>query len=141
MLRLGRSAYLAMLAHALDDIPLEACGLMAAPLGANSGEVGTVYRCRNAAASARVYELNSLDYLHADRDADARGLQITGVYHSHTHTEAWPSPTDVDQAPDPDWHYVVISLRHPEPVLRSFRIVDGTISEEDVSVEEVAEEK
>ncbi|MCA1691576.1 MAG: Mov34/MPN/PAD-1 family protein, partial [Actinobacteria bacterium] len=62
-------------------------------------------------------------------------------YHSHTHTEAWPSPTDVDQAPDPDWHYVVISLRHPEPVLRSFRIVDGTISEEDVIVEEVAEER
>ncbi|MBJ7387792.1 MAG: M67 family metallopeptidase, partial [Mycolicibacterium sp.] len=70
--------------------------------------------------------------LRADRDAEDRGLAIVGVMHSHTHTEAYPSPTDVTQAPDPDWHYVIVSLRQPEPVLRSYRIVDGNIDEESV---------
>lgn len=54
--------------------------------------------------------------------------------HSHTHTEAYPSPTDVAQAPDPTWHYVIVSLRAEAPTLRSFRIVDGAIEEEPVAV-------
>ena len=56
------------------------------------------------------------------RDAEARGLEIVGVYHSHTHTEAWPSPTDVRQAVDPSWLYVIVSLKDGDPVLRGFRI-------------------
>ena len=59
-----------------------------------------------------------------------------GVFHSHTHTEAFPSPTDVAQAPDPSWHYVVVSLRELAPVTRSFLIVDGKVSEEPVVVED-----
>ena len=132
MLRLDRATYLTLVAHALDDLPLEACGLLAAPVDADSGNVSAIYRCRNAAQSAKLYELHPLDHLHADRDADKHGLRITGVYHSHTHTDAWPSPTDVRQAPDPDWHYVVVSLRHAEPVVRSFRIIDGNVDEEPV---------
>ena len=132
MLRLERASYLAIVAHALDGIPGEACGLLAAPAGGDTGDITAIYPCRNAAASARIYELHPLDHLRADRDAEAKGLQITGVYHSHTHTDAWPSPTDVAQAPDPDWHYVVVSLRLPQPVLRSFRIVGGRIDEEPV---------
>ena len=54
--------------------------------------------------------------------------------HSHTHTDAYPSATDVAQAPDPNWHYVIVSLRDTAPVLRSYRIVDGVIHEERVSV-------
>ncbi len=135
MLRLGREAYLDVVSHALDDLPNEACGLLGAHAGGDVVDVSRVYRCRNAAASARLYEVHPLDHLHADRDADARGLQIVGVYHSHTHTDAWPSPTDAAQAPDPEWHYVVVSLRHPTPVLRSFRIVDGEIDEEPVVVD------
>jgi len=81
-----------------------------------------------------VYTVNPRDHLKADRDAEERGLEIIGVFHSHTHTEAYPSPTDVAQAPDPAWHYVLVSLR-AEPVLRSYRIVDGNISEETVVLE------
>lgn len=136
MLRLDRATYLAIVAHALDGLPDEACGLLAAPAEADSGSVRAIYPCRNAAASARLYELHPLDHLRADRDADGKGLQITGVYHSHTHTDAWPSPTDVARAPDPDWHYVIVSLRHPEPAMRSFRIVDGTIEEEQIVLED-----
>ena len=59
-----------------------------------------------------------------------------GVMHSHTHTDSYPSPTDIVQAPDCGWHYVIVSLREAEPVLRSFRIsIDGEVSEEPVVVE------
>ena len=55
--------------------------------------------------------------------------------HSHTHTEAVPSPTDVAQAPDPGWHYAIVSLRDDRnPSLRSYRIVDGEVAEEPVTV-------
>ena len=76
-----------------------------------------------------------IDHLRADRDAESRGLEIVGVYHSHTHTDAFPSPTDVAQAPDPAWHYVLVSLKDGEPVVRSFRIAGGVISEEPVALE------
>ena len=102
MLRLGPDVYDTMVAHALDGLPLEACGLLAVDTSAS------------ATASA------SDDPL------------VVGVYHSHTHTDAYPSPTDVRQAPDPGWHYVVVSLREAEPMVRSYRIVDGTVSEEAV---------
>ena len=98
-------------------------------------KIDRVYRCRNAAASSRLYEVEPIDHLKADRDADGRGLEIVGVYHSHTHTDAYPSPTDVKQAPDPSWHYVLVSLKDPEPVVRSYRIVDTTITEEPVELE------
>jgi proteasome lid subunit RPN8/RPN11 len=131
MLRLPEHAYLAMVGAAFDGYPLEACGLIA-----GVGErVDVFYPCRNAAASAKLYEVDGRDYLRADRDAEERGLAVIGVMHSHTHTDAYPSPTDVAQAPDPDWHYVIVSLREAEPVLRSYRIVDGRISEEPVVVE------
>jgi [CysO sulfur-carrier protein]-S-L-cysteine hydrolase len=133
MLRLSELNYLAIVGHSLDGLPDEACGLLAGPLG--TGKVMVAYRCRNDAASARVYTVNSQDLLRADRDARSRGLEIIGVYHSHTHTEPYPSPTDVAQAPDPEWHYAIVSLSDAEPRLRSYRIVDGTVTEEPVVVE------
>jgi proteasome lid subunit RPN8/RPN11 len=73
-----------------------------------------------------------MDFLRADRAAEAEGLEILGVFHSHTHTDPYPSPTDVAQAPDPGWHYVVVSLRDVAPMTRSFRIVEGKIHEEPI---------
>jgi proteasome lid subunit RPN8/RPN11 len=140
MLRLGPDVYDTMVAHTLDGLPLEACGLLAAapPLrseghpGPDQSLAVAVYPCRNAAESAKLYEVHPLDHLRADRDAEERGLEIVGVYHSHTHTDAYPSPTDVAQAPDPTWHYVLVSLREDEPMVRSYRIVDGAVTEEPV---------
>ena len=54
--------------------------------------------------------------------------------HSHTHSEPYPSPTDVQQAPDPDWHYVIVSLKRDSPEVRSYRIVDGMITEEAIEI-------
>jgi len=133
VLRLTDASYTDMVAHALDDLPNEACGLVAAVPG--TSKIERVYRCGNAAASSRLYEVDPLDHLKADRDAEGRGLEIVGVYHSHTHTDAYPSPTDVKQAPDPTWHYVLVSLKEPEPVVRSYRIVDGAITEEPVELD------
>jgi proteasome lid subunit RPN8/RPN11 len=123
-----------MVALALRGLPDEACGLL---VGTLEGDAATVVRfepCANAAASARVYTIEPRDHLRIDRAAENDGLEIVGVMHSHTHTEPYPSPTDVAQAPDPGWHYVIVSLRHAEARLRSYRIIDGAISEEHVSL-------
>ena len=130
-----------MIDHALDEKakPAEACGLLAGPLGDHLVEA--VYPCANAAPIEQqdlIYELDSADYLKADRDAQASGWEIIGVYHSHTHTEALPSPTDIAQAPDPSWHYIVVSVRHPTPVVRSFTVVDGEVAEEPLVLERPA---
>lgn len=128
MLRLARGAYGEMLAQCWAGLPLEACGL----LGGNGDDATVCYPTANAAGSARVYTVDPKGLLRADRDAEARGLSLIGVFHSHTHTAAYPSPTDVAQAPDPAWHYVLVSLAEGPPVVRSFRIVSGNISEEPV---------
>ncbi|HEY8524341.1 MAG TPA: M67 family metallopeptidase [Acidimicrobiales bacterium] len=132
MLQLTRALWLEMVAHAYDGLPDEACGLLVGDLA--TGSVAAFHPCRNAARSSRIYEIDGRDYLRVDRAAEAEGLDIVGVMHSHTHTEAYPSPTDVRQAVDPDWHYVIVSLKRPEPALRSFRIADGTSQEEAVSL-------
>jgi [CysO sulfur-carrier protein]-S-L-cysteine hydrolase len=132
MLVLPKMVHDQMVAHCLTGLPDEACGLLGGHL--ETGEAVTCYPTRNLAASAKLYTVDPKDYLRADRDAEAAGYSIIGVFHSHTHTEAYPSPTDVAQAPDPEWHYVVVSLRDIQPVVRSYRIVDGTITEEPVRV-------
>jgi len=125
-----------IVAHCLDGLPDEACGMLAGPMDAGepTGVVSAAHPCRNADASARTYTVEPRDLLRAMRDADARGDDIVGVWHSHTHTDAYPSQTDVRQAVDPAWIYVLVSLRHGEPALRAYRIRDGVIAEVDVTV-------
>lgn len=133
MLLLGKKTLEGMVSHCLDGYPLEACGLLAGVAGEDgSTEVRVFFPTENLAASARVYEVEPRGLLRADREAESAGLQLVGVYHSHTHTDAKPSPTDVAQAPDPEWHYVLVSLRDSEPSVRSWRIRDGKITEEPV---------
>jgi proteasome lid subunit RPN8/RPN11 len=133
VLRLTEESYDALAAAALDGYPLEACGLLGGRLG-DEATATVYYPCRNAAASAKVYEVDGRDFLRADRAAEDAGLELVGVVHSHTHTDAYPSPTDVAAAPDPGWHYVIVSLREAEPSVRSYRIVDGEIGEEGLVV-------
>lgn len=120
-----------IVALAVECYPYEACGLLAGPAG--GGDVTRFYRCRNAAGSARVYTVDPLDHLRAERLAEAEGWEIIGVLHSHTHTPAFPSPTDVKQAPDHTWHYAIVSLAHDEPSLRSYRIDGDTVTEEPIT--------
>ncbi len=135
MLLLDRSVYLELLAHLVDGLPDEACGLFAGTNGSDgSATVTRFYPSVNVAASSRIYTVDPKTHLRADIDAEDAGLEILGVVHSHTHTEPYPSPTDVEAAPDPAWHYIIVSFRTGVPALRSYRILDGRISEEAVSV-------
>ena len=131
-LTLDRRIYLEIVAHTYDCLPHEMCGLLAGEPG--SLRVRHFYPCRNAEESARVYTVDPRDHLRADRDAEEHGWEIIGVVHSHTHTPAHPSPTDLAQAPDPGWHYAIISLADRTPSLRSWRIVEGNATEEAVVV-------
>jgi proteasome lid subunit RPN8/RPN11 len=138
-LRLSQAHYLAILGHCYDGLPEEACGLLAGRLRPGTtipeGRVEAVYRCRNGDASARTYTVDSRDLIKALRDAESKGLELIGVYHSHTHTEAWPSDSDVRQAAEPDWLYVIVSLAGGDPTLRTFRIAGGNIEEVPVVLE------
>jgi proteasome lid subunit RPN8/RPN11 len=128
VLVLSRSLAEEMVAHCLRQHPLEACGLLGGD--AEAERVDDLYLADNLAASAMLYTLDPKAHLRADRAAEATGTTLLGVFHSHTHSEAYPSPTDVGQAPDPTWHYVIVSLRDTSPAIRSFRIVDGEVAEE-----------
>jgi proteasome lid subunit RPN8/RPN11 len=132
VLRLDQSAFDAICDLAFREYPLEMCGLIA-------GEPGTdravrFYACHNDAESAKVYTIAPLDFMRAEDDADDHDWEINGVVHSHTHSEPYPSPTDVAQAVDPGWHYVIVSLKRDAPELRSYRIVEGVIAEEPVEL-------
>ena len=136
MLQLDHLAYAQMIGHAYDGLPLEACGLLAGPPSPSDalGRVAVFYPTDNTAESSKVYTVDARQHLRAERDAEDNGHEIIGVMHSHTHTDAYPSATDIAQAPDPAWHYVIVSLRDEMPVLRSYRIVGGKIAEEPVVV-------
>ncbi|HUY42931.1 MAG TPA: M67 family metallopeptidase [Acidimicrobiales bacterium] len=133
MLTLGLDQRDAMIAACVRALPNEGCGLL---LGTSAGEVTAVVESPNVAGSARIYEIDPQVLLRTYRRADAEGVEVIGVFHSHTHSEAFPSPTDVKQAPDPAWHYVLISLRDPDAVVRSFRVLEGEVSEEPLQVRE-----
>ena len=132
VLRLPANVYTEIIGHCLSGLPDEACGLLGGDPA--TGDVVRCYPTRNLAASAKLYTVDPKEHLRADRDAESRGFEIIGVFHSHTHTDAYPSPTDIAQAPDPGWHYVLVSLRDTHPTLRSYRIHGEVVDEEPVVV-------
>jgi len=137
VLTISRATYDAIVAHAKRDHPDEACGIVAGPEGSDRPE--RLIEMVNAAGSPTFYEFDSTDLLHLYKEMDARDEEPVVVYHSHTATEAYPSVTDVKLASEPNAHYVLVSTReHGDaegPVeFRSFRIVDGEITEEEISV-------
>lgn len=137
LLRLSVEQHRRIVAHCYFGLPDEACGLLAGPVVGTeaSGFVSEVYPAVNADASSRTYTVDARDYLRASRDAESRGDDIIGVWHSHTHTDAYPSPTDVRQAVDPMWVYVIVSLRDEVPTLHAYRIRNGEIAACQVVVE------
>ena len=125
----------AMVAHARRDHPDEACGVLAGPVG--SDRAARIIEMTNAERSPTFYRFDSMEQLRVWRDMDAADEVPVVIYHSHTATEAYPSRTDISLAAEPEAHYVLISTRDPNlHELRSFRIVDGVVSEEPVEVVE-----
>ena len=136
MLNLTPALRDAMVATCIRALPDEGCGLILGRMQGGDATVTDVVPSPNVASSARVYEIDSRVLLRSFRRADEEGLSVLGVFHSHTHSEAYPSPTDVRQAPDPAWHYVLVSLRDVPTVIRSFRIESDTVTSEDIYIEE-----
>ena len=132
MLSLTRSHSDEIIAHAREDAPNECCGIIAG----NDGSATKLYRALNAEASPYRYNVDPKDLLRIYRDIDGNGWDVLAIYHSHTHTKAYPSPTDVRLAAWPEAYYVIVSLEdEANPVLRAFRIEDGQVTEEELRVE------
>lgn len=129
----------AIVAHARRDHPDEACGIVAGPEG--SDQPTRWVEMINAAGSPTFYEFDSTELLALYKEMWANDEEPIVVYHSHTATEAYPSRTDIGLASEPNAHYVLVSTRehgnNDGPVeFRSYRIVDGEVTEEEVSIVE-----
>ncbi|QIK65697.1 M67 family metallopeptidase [Nocardioides sp. HDW12B] len=137
MLVIDQKTYDAIVAHARRDHPDEACGIVAGPEGSDRAE--RMVEMTNAAGSPTFYEFDSTELLELYKQMWDNDEEPVVVYHSHTATEAYPSRTDIGLASEPGAHYVLVSTRehgnNEGPVeFRSYRIVDGQVTEEDVDV-------
>lgn len=121
-----------MIQHCLAGRPNEACGI----LGVSSGEIVKVFRMTNASRSPMRYSLDPKEQFAAYRKIDDEGWELGGVFHSHTHTEAFPSPTDVRMASE-DVPYLIVSLASEPPSIRAFRILKANWTDEDGTIEEI----
>lgn len=137
MLTIDQATYDALVAHAKRDHPVEACGMVAGPVGSDrpTRHVEMV----NAAGSPTFYEYDSTDLFQLYKELDDNDEEPVVIYHSHSATEAYPSVTDINLASEPGAHYVLVSTRehgnNPGPVeFRSYRIIDGVVTEEEVRV-------
>jgi proteasome lid subunit RPN8/RPN11 len=135
VLTLERAIRDAIVAHARRDHPDEACGVVA---GAQGSDRPTRHiPMLNAERSPTFYRFDSIEQLKVWREMDEQDEEPVIIYHSHTATEAYPSRTDISYASEPDAHYVLVSTRAEEDTeFRSFRIVDGKVTEEPVTVVE-----
>lgn len=120
-----------MVEHAVAALPNEGCGLLAG----RDGRVERFYPMRNADQSRRTYRLDPKEQFQVFNEIEARGWELAGIFHSHTHTEAYPSETDRQQAFYPDAHHVLVSLAdRGNPVLRAFTIIEGVVEEQEARV-------
>jgi proteasome lid subunit RPN8/RPN11 len=134
MLVIDRTVLLEVVAHAYDGYPLEACGLLAGD--PRSDTISVCYPCRNVAESSRIFRIADDDYVHAEGDADQQDLTLLAIFHSHTHTEPYPSPTDIEVADGlgPWFRWVIVSLKREAPEVRAYRIADGAVTEEPITL-------
>ena len=135
MLTIPRELYDQIVAHARADHPDEACGVLAGPAGSDRPE--RFIAMTNAERSPTFYRFDSAEQFRVWQEMDDNDEEPVVIYHSHTATQAYPSRTDITYASEPNAHYVLVSTRDEQQAeFRSFRIVDGEVSEEAVTVVE-----
>jgi proteasome lid subunit RPN8/RPN11 len=136
VLTIGQAIRDAIIDHARADHPDEACGVVAGPIGSDRPD--RFVPMANAERSPTFYRFDSGEQLRVWREMDDRDEEPVVIYHSHTATEAYPSRTDISYASEPDAHYVLVSTRDADGLgefqFRSFRVLDGVVSEEEVVV-------
>ena len=130
-MRISRDLLAEIVAHAREDAPNECCGMVAA----RDGAAVRVYRAQNAAASPLRYEIEPHDQYRIEMDIEDQGMDLGAIYHSHTRSDPVPSQTDVNLAFHPDALYVIVGVAGEEPDVRAWRIVDGGVSQAELSVE------
>ena len=135
MLRLTQAHADQMAAHAREEYPNECCGILAS----EDGEIRQFYRITNTARSPYRYLMDPQEFLNADLDSERNGWEFLAFYHSHTHSAAYPSQTDVRMALQSGYltvYYLLVSLeRQAEPEMRAFTIDErGGITEEQYEV-------
>lgn len=132
MLVLPREFVDEMVRHAQEEFPNESCGIIAG----KDGQAVQLYRMTNVEASPYRYYMDPKQLYQVYREIEDRGWELLAIYHSHTHSPAYPSATDVRLASWPDAYYILVSLQDRErPQVRAFRIVDGEVREEELVVE------
>ena len=139
MVQMQRQYVGQMVAHAREDLPNECCGILAG----REGQVLKVYRMTNVEASPFRFSMDPREVARVDREASDRGWDLLAIYHSHTHTPAYPSDTDVRIAGGtselwPEVRYVLVSLMDADsPQVRIFQIKDGVVTEEPLEVSSI----
>jgi proteasome lid subunit RPN8/RPN11 len=134
-LRISRALLDEVIAHAREEAPNECCGLIAS----RDGVAVSVRRVRNIHASPLKFEMDHMEQYHATTEIEDAGLELGAIYHSHTRSAPLPSQTDVNLAkwwPEPLW--MIVGLEHDHPDVRAWKIVDGTVSEAALEVEDGA---
>ena len=134
-LTISRSMVNQILEQSRAEYPDEACGVILGPIGADAPT--RLKPMINAAHSPTFYEFDPKDLLALYREVDDNDEEIVVIYHSHTETEAYPSRTDIAYAGEPGAHYVLVSTREeiaPATEFRSYRIIDGVVTEEPVTI-------
>jgi proteasome lid subunit RPN8/RPN11 len=130
--------YKEIVEQGLREFPNECCGLIAAVEGVPT----KAFPMTNADASPATYRLDGTEQLRVFDQMEQAGLDLWAIHHSHTHSEAYPSPTDIQRAHYPDGtptypgvRYLLLSLEErAKPVLRSFLFVDGEVTEEELTI-------
>ena len=131
MLELEQQHVDEIIAHALEEDPNECCGILAGL----HGQVSCLYRMTNIEQSPYRYSMDPKELYRTYREIDDSGKEVLAIYHSHTHSEAYPSSTGVRLATWPEAHYILVSLQIKEkPVLRVFRIEGEIIKEEGMRI-------
>jgi len=130
-MQLDQVSFDEMVEHGLAAFPNEACGLLAG----KEGRPVRFFPMTNADASPVTYRLDPKEQLRVFDEMDEQGWELIGIFHTHTHSEAYPSETDRRQAFYPEAEHLVMSLSdRANPVLRSFRIEDDEVTELEIEV-------
>jgi proteasome lid subunit RPN8/RPN11 len=134
-LQISQEIVNAILEQSRAEYPDECCGVILGKIGSDKAQ--RLKPMVNAAHSPTFYEFDSKDLLALYRELDEKDEEIIVIYHSHTETEAYPSRTDITYASEPGSHYVLVSTRKeiaPENEFRSYRIINGEVTEEEVVI-------
>ena len=129
-MRIPRALLDQLVAHAREELPNECCGMV----GGRHGLMSSVYRAVNAEASPLRYGIDAAEQFRIMRQIEDSGEELSGIYHSHTRSAAYPSQTDVNLAGWPDAVYLIVSLAEPEPIVKGFWIRDGEIADAELLI-------